>query len=114
MEDSAFYEYAMTDHAILVALGQFVRQSRLQKNQTQQQLAAAAGLNRSTIVQLEKGGAGTMLSFIQVLRALEMLALLKPFEVKREISPILLAEMEHKIRKRARPLSSKNLPKSEW
>ena len=77
-------------------------------NKTQQQLASTAGVNRSTIVQLEKGGGGTLLTFIQVLRALDLLPLLKFFEVKETISPLQLAKLDKQKRLRARP--GKNAP----
>ncbi|MFN5546581.1 MAG: helix-turn-helix transcriptional regulator, partial [Bacteroidota bacterium] len=61
----------MSDPAMLERLGEFVKQTRLQQNKTQQQVATAAGINRSTMVQIEKGAGGTLLSFIQILRALQ-------------------------------------------
>lgn len=108
------YEY--TDKAILIELGEFVKATRLEQNKTQQQLADLAGVNRSTIVQIENGSGATMLSFIQVLRALEQLDLLGSFQVKPIISPLLLAKQEIGKRKRARRKSqpSSNKPKSDW
>ena len=72
----------MSDPALLELLGKFIKQTRLQQNKTQQQVATSAGVNRSTVVQIENGGGGTMLSFIQVLRALEQLELFQNFEIK--------------------------------
>ena len=65
--------YELSDKQILVKLGGFIKTTRLQQNKTQQQIAEIAGVNRSTIVQIENGSGSTMLSFIQVLRALEEL-----------------------------------------
>jgi len=59
--------YAMSDPAILEVLGNFIKQTRLQQNKTQQQVAEAAGINRSTMGQVENGGGDTLLSFIQIL-----------------------------------------------
>jgi hypothetical protein len=57
-----------------------------------------------------------MLSFIQVLRALEQLDLLGSFQVKPIISPLLLAKQEIEKRKRATRTSqpTSNKPKSDW
>jgi transcriptional regulator with XRE-family HTH domain len=81
MEKGINYWHAMSDPALLELLGKFIQQTRLQQNKTQQQVATAAGINRSTMVQIENGGGGTMLSFIQVLRALEQLELFQNFEI---------------------------------
>jgi len=59
--------YAMSDPAILEVLGNFIQQTRLQQNKTQQQIAEAAGINRSIMGQVENGGGDTLLSFIQIL-----------------------------------------------
>lgn len=107
--------YSVSDSAILEELGQFVQQTRLQQNKTQQQIAEAAGINRSTLVQFESGGGGTLLTFIQILRALQQLHLLQQFEQKQELSPLQLAKLEHTRRKRARhPNEDADKNKSDW
>ncbi len=107
--------YSMSDPAILELLGNFIQQTRLQQNKTQQEVATAAGINRSTLVQVENGGGGTLLSFIQVLRALEQLQLFRNFEVQQLLSPLQLAKIDQQKRQRA---SNKNKPptkpKSDW
>ena len=97
--------YGMSDSAILEVLGVFIQQSRLKQNKTQQEVSKLAGLNRSTMVQIENGGGGTLTSFIQILRGLKQLHLLKHFEIMQQISPMQLAKTEMNKRKRA---SSKN------
>jgi len=104
----------MSDPAILEVLGNFIQKTRLSKNKTQQTISEIAGMNRSTLVQIEKGNGSTLLSFVQVLRALEQLHLLETFEVKQEISPLQLAKLEMKQRLRARKKTSSNKPKSDW
>ena len=81
MEKSIKYWHAMSDPAMLEQLGEFVKQTRLQQNKTQQQVATAAGINRSTMVQIEKGAGGTLLSLIQILRALEQLQIFEHFDL---------------------------------
>jgi len=116
MEKSIKYWHAMSDPAMLEQLGEFVKQTRLQKNKTQQQVATAAGINRSTMVQIEKGAGGTLLSFIQILRALEQLQIFEHFEIKQQFSPLQLAKLEQNKRQRARTKkdSQNKNPKSDW
>lgn len=116
MEKSIIYWHAMSDPAIMELLGKYIQQIRLQQNKTQQQIASAAGINRSTVVQIENGRGGTMISFIQILRALEQLQILEHFEVKQQISPLQLAKIEQIKRQRAS--AKKERPtkktKSDW
>jgi transcriptional regulator with XRE-family HTH domain len=108
--------YAMSDPAILEKLGEFIQQTRLQLNKTQQELAAAAGINRSTLVQFEKGSGGKLLSLIQIIRALGQLELFQNFEIRKMVSPLQLAKLEQKKRQRARskPHEAKGKTKSKW
>lgn len=116
MEKDIHNWYAMSDPAILKVLGHFIQQTRLQQNKTQQQVAIAAGINRSTLVQMENSGGGTLLSFIQVIRALEQLHLFQHFVIRQQPSPLQLAKMEQQKRQRAsgkqKPTDIK--PKSTW
>jgi len=116
MEKDTSLIYALSDPAILKTLGSFIKQTRLQQNKTQQQLATEAGINRSTIVQIENGGGGTLLSLIQIVRALEQLHLFKHFEIKQQLSPLKLAEIDQNKRKRASRKSDTELKKnkSDW
>ncbi len=108
------YWHGMSDPALLGVLGNFIRKTRLRQNKTQQSLAEAAGINRSTLVQIEKGKGGTLLSLVQILRALEQLQLLEVFDIQQEISPLQLAEMEMKQRKRAGRNKPLTKPESTW
>ena len=115
MEKDNIIFYSMSDPAMLKILGDFIQKTRLQQNKTQQELAEAAGLNRSTIVQIENGKGGTLLSFIQILRALEQLHILKNFEMITQISPLELAKIEQKKRKRAsKQAPIQNTFKRDW
>jgi transcriptional regulator with XRE-family HTH domain len=108
--------YAMSDPAILEKLGEFIQQTRLQQNRTQQELATTAGINRSTLIQIEKGSGGTVLSLVQIIRALGQLELFQSFEFRKLISPLQLAKLEQKKRQRARGKLqvAKAKTKSEW
>lgn len=106
--------YAMSDSALIETIGSFIKDSRLQQNKTQQQVADAAGVSRSTLVQLESGGGGNLSSLIQVLRVIEQLHLLQNFEVHDKVSPIQLAKAELNKRKRARNSNKKKKPETNW
>ncbi|MFA9192624.1 helix-turn-helix transcriptional regulator [Flavobacterium sp. FZUC8N2.13] len=105
---------AMSDSAIVSEIGKFIKNERLNNNKTQAQLAIEAGINRWTISQIENGEAITMLSLIQILRALNSLHLLEIFSVKQEISPIELAKMDKNKRQRARNNKPDNSSNSTW
>ncbi len=92
----------LSDSAILEQIGRFVQQSRLQQNKSQQLVADSAGVNRTTLSQIENGKGGTLSSLIQILRVLNQLSFLKAFQVEEKVSPIYLAKLEMKKRKRAR------------
>jgi transcriptional regulator with XRE-family HTH domain len=92
----------MPDTAIVKEIGSYIRHTRLQQNRTQAQLAEMAGLNRWTISQIEKGESVTLMSFIQILRALDSLYILKIFEISDEISPLEYAKLKKQQKKRAR------------
>ena len=93
--------YAMTDNAIIEVLCKSIKQMRLNKNISQEELSLKSGVNRVTISRMETGKAINLLTLIQLLRALEQLDLLSYLNVEPEISPILLMEQQQKLRKKA-------------
>ena len=105
----------MSDSAIVETIGSFIRHNRLQQNLTQLQLSKEAGINRSTLSQFENGTSSNILTFISLLRALKLMAVLDVFQAEQEISPLQLAKIDQSRRKRA---SSKeaddNTSKSDW
>jgi len=66
----------MSDPAIIKELGQQLKRLRLKSNLTQQELSERSGLFRSTISEIENGRIASILSLIQILRALNQLELL--------------------------------------
>lgn len=99
---------AMSDSALVETIGAFVKHHRLLQNKTQQQLATEAGINRSTITQIEKGEKITLQSLLQVLRVLNLLYIMDVFKIQEQISPLQLAKLEQNKRKRARNNLSSN------
>ena len=63
-------------------------------------LAKDAGISRSTLSLLERGGVVTVATLIQVLRVLDQLQVFDGFTITRQQSPLLLAIAEKKKRKR--------------
>ena len=117
MEISDIFSYARSDAFYLELIGAFIRQTRIEQQQTQMQLAEAAGVNRTTLVNLEKGKAANLLSFIQVLRALKRLDVLQALEIQPKISPLRVAEMEQSQPRRVRATTAGKAtgkPKSDW
>lgn len=106
--------YGRSDRSFLEMIGQYLRKTRLNQNKTQDEIASITGLNRSTIIQIEKGQGGTLLSLIQILRALNSLEVLQSLELSTQISPLLVAEMEKKQRRRARKQKTQDMPDSDW
>lgn len=104
----------MSDSAIVSQIGAFIKNERLNSNRTQAQLAKEAGINKWTLGQIENGEAITLLSLIQILRALGVLPLLDIFSIKQEISPIELAKKAQQKRQRARNTDNDTTKNSDW
>jgi transcriptional regulator with XRE-family HTH domain len=104
----------MNDTALVQFIGRFVKAKRMELNKTQEKLARAAGISRSTLSLLEKGETVTLATLIQVLRVLDQLPVLQAFAVQQTISPIQLAKLEQKKRKRASGNPSSDTSTSTW
>jgi transcriptional regulator with XRE-family HTH domain len=104
MTDISYINWnALSDKAVNSLLGSFIRQSRIRQNKTQEQLAGEAGIARSTLSLFERGENSSLLVFIQLLRALNLLSLLNEFQAREQLSPLQLAKLEHSKRKRVKP-----------
>jgi len=104
----------MSDTALVQFIGRFVKAKRMELNKTQEKLAHAAGISRSTLSLLEKGETVTLATLIQVLRVLDQLPVLQAFAVQQTISPIQLAKLEQKKRKRASSNPPSDTSTSTW
>ncbi len=106
---------AMSDSTIAKALGDFIRHNRLEQNKTQMQLATEAGINRTTLSQVENGMNSNLLTFIALIRALKLIPALEIFRIKQQISPLKLAKMEKsKLIRASNKDKGGNKPKSDW
>jgi len=118
MADKSFNKWtSMSDKALAEHIGDFVRHHRVEQNTTQDMLAKAAGISRSTLSLLERGESVTVATLIQVLRVLDQLHVLSAMEVNETISPLKLAKLQREKRQRARSTSGKqgeNVDESDW
>jgi transcriptional regulator with XRE-family HTH domain len=86
----------------------------MEQNKTQDVLAKAAGISRSTLSLLERGETVTLATVIQVLRVLDKLYVLEVFSVQQDISPLMLAKMEKDKRKRASGKREETQNENDW
>lgn len=93
---------SMSDKALAEHIGAFISHHRLAQNKTQDILANAAGISRSTLSLLERGETVTLTTLIQTLRALDQLHVMEVFSVKQTVSPLALAKIQKEKRQRAR------------
>lgn len=115
MTDKSYHNWSsMSDKALAEHIGRFVKEKRMELNKTQDALAHAAGISRSTLGLLEKGETVTLATLLQVLRVLDQLHVLDVFSVQPTVSPIQLAKIELKKRKRASGTPSASSKKSTW
>jgi transcriptional regulator with XRE-family HTH domain len=102
MTDISYKEWAsMNDKALTEQIGSFVKHHRMEQDKTQEELASAAGISRSTLSLLERGGTVTVTTLIRVLRILDQLNVMNAFEVRENISPLALARLQKEKRQRA-------------
>lgn len=90
----------MSDAAIEAELGRRIRELRLRRNITQQELADATVLSLGTIKSLE-AGRGKLSTLVAVLRALGALQELDKLVPPISLSPLQLAKSRGKVRQRA-------------
>ncbi len=107
--------YGMSDRAILKEIGRRLKRKRLEKNWSQQKLADLAGINRTTVGDIEQGSPFGVLTLVEILRALDALDELNSFLPDPGISPLQLAKMKGKERRRAsRQIAENKKGKSDW
>jgi transcriptional regulator with XRE-family HTH domain len=92
---------SMSDKSLFQMIGRFIQWNRLNQNKSQDLIAEAAGISRSTLSLLERGEKVRIDSLIQVLRVLDLLYIMDVFKVNNEISPLEYARLKKKQRKQA-------------
>ena len=115
MNDKQYINWvASSDVALAQIIGAFIKHHRLLQNKTQEEVANAANISRSTLSLLEKGETITVPTLLQILRVLDLLYIMDVFKIEEQISPIELAKMDQQKRQRARNNDSDNSKKSDW
>jgi transcriptional regulator with XRE-family HTH domain len=96
------FDELMTDAAVLAELGRRLARHRLERNWTQAELAAEAGIGQATVQRAERGESVQMTSMIKLLRTLELLGGLDAAVPESIDLPIAqLERQQRKIRGRA-------------
>ncbi len=115
MTDKSYTNWnAMSDRGIAEVIGAYIKQHRIEQHKTQDELARAAGISRSTLSLLERGGVVALNTFIQVLRALDLLSVMDLFKIDKTPSPLELAKLEQDKRQRVRGTKKDTDNKSDW
>jgi len=97
--------YELNNMNICAMIGKKFKAMRINANLTQKQLSEKSGIALMTISGFESGRSQvSLITFIQLLRALEKLELMNQSFLQPEpVSPRLLFQLESKKRKRVRP-----------
>lgn len=94
---------SMSDPVIVKQICKGLKQMRLNRNLSQEELSRQSGVNRITISRMEAGRAITLLTLVQILRVLDKLELLNVFSEEPELSPLQLLKQQEQKRKKASP-----------
>ena len=103
----------LTDEAILEHVGDRVRQLRLRRDITQDQLAKDSGVGKSTIERFEKGHSIQLNSFIRILRSVGKLDELIGLIPDQTASPMEMLMREQPTKYRASKVKKEKNP-SAW
>lgn len=107
MNDLSYKNWnSISDKALLIQIGNFVKSNRLNQNKSQDYIAEVSGISRSTLSLLERGEKVRIDTLLQVLRVLDLLHIMNVFQVNEQISPIEYAKTKKKQRKQASPIKS--------
>lgn len=93
----------LTDDAVLAELGRRLARIRLERNLTQESVAAEARVGLATVQRLEAGAPVKVPSLIRVLRALGLLNALDMLVPEPTPSPLELLKLQGRQRQRAGP-----------
>lgn len=97
----------LKDTTVVARLGKELRRMRLERNLSQAEVAKRAGLDRTTVVKLEAGRAATLLTVVQVLRAMDKLEVLDGFHEELKPTPYQLVEQQGKYLAKQRKRASR-------
>lgn len=98
----------MSNPAILAKLGVRIKETRIRRCVTQEELALTSGVSSLTVANIEKGKSVTMLMFLAVLRSLGLLENLENLIPEAKMSPLQLKKLQGKKRYRVRRLKPRD------
>jgi len=88
--------YRKTDEELLKIIGSNLRKRRISANLTQHELAAATGISKDRISQIELTGRTSLASLVAISRRLGLLPQLLSVYETPELTPMQIYEMERK------------------
>ena len=91
----------MNTEQALNEFGERLKRYRLNRNLSQKEVAERAGIGLASVARMEDGKGSTLANFIRVLTALDTLDSLDAFLPVPSISPIQLAKLRGKERRKA-------------
>jgi len=91
---------SLSNSAIIEEVGKRLKDYRIRRKLTQQELADQAGISIFSVAQIERGKVVTMSMFLSVLRVLRLLDNFEIFIPEIGISPIELLKLRGKTPKR--------------
>ncbi len=83
--------YGLSDIAILNKIGARIKEIRIEQDITQKELSQMAGVSMFSISSIENGSNTSILTLVQILRALNRFDMLEPFLKEKEVSPVAIA-----------------------
>ena len=105
----------MTDAAVLAEFGRRLARHRVERNWTQAELAAQAGVGQATVQRAERGESVQLTSLVKLLRALGLLGGLDIAVPEAIDLPIAQLEREQRpLRRRARGRGQRRPDSTEW
>ena len=99
---------SLSNSAIVEETGRRLKESRIRKKLTQQEVAEQAGISIFSVVQVERGKAVTLNVFLSILRVLRLLDNFELLIPEIGISPIELLKLKGKMPKRIKKSTSEN------
>ena len=94
-------DFLTPDAAVLEELGRRLSRHRLNRNQSQAEVAREAGVSLRTLVRMEQGQPSTLINLIRVLRALDLLDNVEALVPAQGPSPLQMLGLEGRERRRA-------------
>lgn len=105
--------YELTDVQVLQHVGLQLKQMRLEQNITQKELQQLSGVSAFSISSVENGKNTSVLTLIQLLRALRRFDVLEPFFREPQVSPIAYARLMASQPEKKRVVKSKKTSKKQ-